>query len=156
VEARCCLPPLQIDWQRAVACFKCGPYMRRAVAGSQLLVRGVAIYPGKRDRPVGVAELSSCPGRPPLASSLYSSASKVCLPGMSAGSAVSWKPVRRVWGLRGGQWEISQGSAPTHAHPNKRLHLTPRRGHRGRDRFCYRFWFLAITHSFRGAGEAGR
>jgi hypothetical protein len=37
--------------------------------------------------------------------------------------------------------------------PNKRLHLTPRLGHRGRDRVCYRFWLLAITHSFRGAGE---
>jgi hypothetical protein len=37
--------------------------------------------------------------------------------------------------------------------PNQRLHLTPRRGHRGRDRVCYTFWLLAIRQSFRGAGE---
>jgi uncharacterized protein len=37
--------------------------------------------------------------------------------------------------------------------PNQRLHLTPRHWHRGRDRVCNRFWLLAITHSFRGAGE---
>ncbi len=37
--------------------------------------------------------------------------------------------------------------------PNQRLHLSPRLGQRGRDRFCYRFWLLAIQHSFRGAGE---
>jgi hypothetical protein len=37
--------------------------------------------------------------------------------------------------------------------PNQRLHLTPRYGHRGRDRVCYRCWLLAIQHSFRGAGE---
>jgi hypothetical protein len=37
--------------------------------------------------------------------------------------------------------------------PNQRLHLTPRLGYRGRDRVCYRFWLLAITQSFRGAGE---
>jgi hypothetical protein len=37
--------------------------------------------------------------------------------------------------------------------PNQRLHLTPRLGHRGRDLVCYRFWLLAIQHSFRGAGE---
>jgi hypothetical protein len=42
---------------------------------------------------------------------------------------------------------------PTALRPNQRLHLTPRLGHRGRDRFCYRCWLLAITQSFRGAGE---
>ena len=40
------------------------------------------------------------------------------------------------------------------APPNQRLYLTPRLGHRGRHRVCYRFWLLAIRHSFRGAGKA--
>jgi hypothetical protein len=38
--------------------------------------------------------------------------------------------------------------------PNQRLHLTARRGHRGRDRVCYRCWFLAIQQSVHGAGKA--
>jgi hypothetical protein len=52
-----------------------------------------------------------------------------------------------------GSGRFGEAPHPQSARPNQRLHLTPRLGHRGRDRVCYRFWLLAITHSFRGAGE---
>jgi hypothetical protein len=52
-----------------------------------------------------------------------------------------------------GSGRFGEAPHPQSARPNQRLHLTPRLGHRGRDRVCYRFLLLAISHSFRGAGE---
>ena len=57
------------------------------------------VNPGRRDRRVGVAEITCCSEEPPATSTLYQATPKDGWPGLETGCAVSWKPVAEVPGF---------------------------------------------------------